>query len=78
METSQKTPQYILIGTTITSDGSNAKAFILERQSNRLHTVYVGEILGNIRVKEILSKKVILQEEGKETVLQCGKLQFLR
>jgi len=74
----QKTPQYILIGTTIAPDSSNAKAFILELQSNHLHTVRVGETFGNIRVKEILSKKVTLQEEGKETVLQCGKLQFLR
>ena len=74
----KKTPQYTLIGTTIPSDGSNAKAFILERQSNQLHTVKVGETLGNVSVKEILSKKVTLREEGKETVLQCEKLQFLR
>lgn len=74
----KKIPQYILIGTTIVSDGSNAKAFILERQSNRLYTVKVGETFGNVSVKEILSKKVTLQEGGKETVLQCGKHQFLR
>lgn len=74
----QKTPQYTLIGTTIASDGSDATAFILERQSNQFHTVKVGETFGNVSVKEILSKKVMLQEEGKEIVLQCGKLQFLR
>ncbi len=74
----QKTPQYTLIGTTIASDGSNATAFIVERQSNQFHTVKVGETFGNVSVKEILSKKVTLQEEGKEIVLHCGKLQFLR
>lgn len=74
----QTTAQYTLIGTTIGYDGSNAKAFILEHQSNRFHTVKVGETFGNFSVKEILSKKVKLREEGKEIVLYCGKLQFLR
>ena len=74
----QKTPQYTLIGTTIAADGSHAEAFILERRSNQFHTVKVGETFGNVSVKEILSKKVTLQEEGKEIVLQSGKLQFLR
>ncbi|MDE0634787.1 MAG: hypothetical protein OXI43_02890 [Candidatus Poribacteria bacterium] len=74
----KKTPQYTLIGTTISSNGSDAKAFILERRSNQFHTVKVGETIGNVSIKKILPKKVILQEEGKETVLQCGKLQFLR
>lgn len=74
----QKTPQYTLIGTTIASDGRNAEAFILELRSNQLHTVKVGETLGNVRVKEILSKKVMLQEDEKEIALHCEKLQFLR
>ena len=74
----QKTPQYTLIGTTIASDGRNATAFILERRSNQFHTVKVGETFGDVSVKEILSKKVTLQEEGKEIVLHCGRLQFLR
>lgn len=74
----QETPQYTLIGTTIASDGSNATAFIVERQSNQFHTVKVGETFGNVSVKEILSKKVTLQKEGEEIVLQSGKLQFLR
>lgn len=74
----QKAPQYTLIGTTIASDGSNTEAFILERRSNRFYTVKVGETFGNVSVKEILSKKVTLQEEGKEIVLHCGRLQFLR
>ena len=74
----QKTPQYTLIGTTVLSDSSNTKAFILERRSNQFHTVKVGETLGNVSVKEILSKKVTLQEKGKDIVLYCGKLQFLR
>lgn len=74
----KKLPEYTLIGTTIPSDGSNTEAFILERQSNQIHTVKVGQSLGNVSVKEILDKKVTLQEEGKEIVLQSGKLQFLR
>ena len=74
----QKKPQYTLIGTTINTDGSNAKAFILERLSSLSQTVKVGDTFGNATVKEILPKKVTLQEDGKEIVLQCGRLQFLR
>ena len=74
----QKTPQYTLIGTTIASDGSNATAFIVERQSNQFHTVKVGETFGNVSVKEILPKKVTLKKEGEEIVLHCEKNQFLR
>ena len=74
----QETPQYTLIGTTISSDGSSrATAFILEHRSNQFHTVKAGETFGNASVKTILPKKVTLQEEGKEIVLHCGKLQFL-
>ena len=75
----EKTSQYTLIGTTIASDNSgNATAFIVERQSNQFHKVKVGETFDNVSVKEILPRKVRLQEEEKEIVLQCGKLQFLR
>ena len=78
METAQKPQQYTLVGTTSAPDGSNAKAFILKRGSNQLHTVKVGETLGNVTVKEIQAKQVKLQEDGKEIILRCGTLQFLR
>lgn len=74
----QKPQQYTLIGTISAPDGSNAKAFILKRGSNQLHTVKVGETLGNVTVKEIQAKQVKLQEDGKEITLRCGTLQFLR
>ena len=74
----KKTPQYTLIGTTIASDSSNAKAFILERRSNQLHTVKVGETIDNVTIKEILPKQVTLKEKEKDIILKCGTLQFLR
>ena len=74
----EKKLQYTLIGTTTASDGSNAKAFILEGRSNQLHTVKVGETLGNVSIKEILPKQVTLKEKGKDIKLKCGTFQFLR
>ena len=73
-----KPQQYTLVGTTSAPDGSNSEAFILKRGSNQLHTVKVGETLGNVTVKEIQAKQVKLQEDGKEIILRCGTLQFLR
>ena len=74
----KKPQQYTLIGTISAPDGSNPKAFILKRGSNQLHTVKVGETLGNVTIKEIQAKQVTLQEEGKDIILRGGTLQFLR
>lgn len=71
-------PIYTLIGTAVTQNVEDSEAFILERSSNRMHIVKVGEVFGEALVKVIESKRVILNEGGKEIVLYCGRLQFIR
>ncbi len=72
----RKQPDYTLIGTAVSQNTADSKAFILERRSNRLHTVKVGDTLDDVRVKEIQSKRVTLHEAGKDIVLHGGRLQF--
>ncbi len=72
----RKQPDYTLIGTAVSQNVADSKAFILERRSNRLHTVKVGDTLDDARVKEIQSKRVTLHEAGKDIILHGGRLQF--
>ncbi len=72
----RKQPDYTLIGTTVSQNSADSKAFILERRSNRMHIVKVGDTLDDARVKEIQSKRVTLHEAGKDIVLHGGRLQF--
>ena len=76
--TPKKQPNYTLIGTAVSENIAASKAFILERSSNHMHIVKVDEFLGEALVKVIESKRVILNEAGKEIVLYCGRLQFIR
>lgn len=69
---------YTLIGTAVSENIENSKAIILERSSDRMHIVKVGDVFGEALVKVIESKRVILNEGGKEIVLYCGRLQFIR
>jgi len=69
-------PIYTLIGTAVSQNTSDSKAFILERRSNRFHIVKLGETLGDARVKKIQSKQVTLREKGKDIILQGGRLLF--
>ena len=74
----KKQPEYKLIGTLSNPNGDYTKAIILERRSNQLKTVRVGETFGNVSLKEIKSKQVILDDKGKEIKLQMGSQQFLK
>ncbi len=72
----KKQPIYTLIGTAVAQNVEDSKAFILERRSNRLHIVNVGDVFGEALVKVIESKRVILNEAGKEIVLHGSRMQF--
>ncbi len=69
-------PIYTLIGTAVAQNVEDSKAFILERRSDHLHIVKVGDVFGEALVKVIESKRVILNEAGKEIVLHGSRMQF--
>ncbi len=72
----KKQPIYTLIGTAVAQNVEDSKAFILERRSNRLHIIKVGDVFGEALVKVIESKRVILNEAGKEIVLHSSRMLF--
>ena len=70
-------PAYSLVGTAVGTDGGIAQATLLEKRSNRYHFVAIGEKLGDITVKDIQAKQVVLEKEGKPITLKAEALQFL-
>lgn len=70
-------PAYSLIGTVVDANGAIAQATLLEKRSNRYHFVTIGETLGDITVKDIQAKQVVLEKEGKPITLKTEALQFL-
>lgn len=74
----KKEPEYTLIGTTSNPNSAYSEAIILERRSNQLRTLKVGETFGKVSVKEIKPKEVILDDKGKEIKLKMSSQQFLK
>ena len=70
-------PAYSLVGTAVDANGAIAQATLLEKRSNRYHFVTIGEKLGDITVKDIQAKQVILEKEGKPITLKAEAIQFL-
>ena len=70
-------PAYSLIGTAVGVDGAVSQATLLEKRSNRYHFVTIGTKLGDITVKDIRAKQVVLDKAGKPITLKAGELQFL-
>ena len=70
-------PAYSLVGTAVHPDGVIAQATLLERRSNRYHFVTIGQKLGDITVKDIQAKQVVLEKDGKPITLKAEALQFL-
>ena len=70
-------PAYSLIGTAVHPDGVIAQATLLEKRSNRYHFVTIGEKLGDITVKDIQAKQVVLEKDGEPITLKTEALQFL-
>ena len=70
-------PVYRLLGTVISTDGTNVQAILQEIASERLHFLRVGDSVGDATVTEILSKEVKLNKAGQGMRLKIGRLQFL-
>ena len=70
-------PAYSLVGTAVGTEGVIAQATLLEKRSNRYHFVAIGQKLGDITVKDIQAKQVILEKDGKPITLKAETLQFL-
>ncbi len=49
----------------------------MDRHTNQMRTVKVGDTIGEALVKVIEAKRVLLNATGKEIVVHCGKMQFL-
>jgi len=73
----KKPPNYSLIGTAVSENTEVSKAFIVDRHTNQMHTVKVGDTIGEALVKVIKAKRVLLNASGKEIVLNGGNMQFL-
>ncbi|MCE2415272.1 hypothetical protein J4G07_14860 [Candidatus Poribacteria bacterium] len=70
-------PAYSLIGTAVGAEGAVSQATLLEKRSNQYHFVTIGTKLGDMTVKDIQAKQVILDNAGKPITLKSGELQFL-
>lgn len=70
-------PAYSLIGTAVGIEGAVSQATLLEKRSNRYHFVTIGTKLGDMTVKDIQAKQVILDNAGKPITLKAGELLFL-
>lgn len=70
-------PRYTLVGTLIESNNQRAKAFLIERRSNRYYPVSVGEKVGDAIVESIKPDEVSLSEDGKTVTLRANSNRFL-
>ncbi|MDE0396444.1 MAG: hypothetical protein OXL96_01425 [Candidatus Poribacteria bacterium] len=71
-------PMYSLVGTkAVDANGAISQATLLEKRSNRYHFVTVGTKLGDITVKDIQAKQVILDKAGETVTLKTGGFQPL-
>ena len=73
----QRVSAYTLLGTVIATDGSSAKAYIQERESNQFYTVSVGEQVGKMTVRTITPKRVTLTQNGEVLTLSLSRVRFL-
>lgn len=70
-------PKYMLLGTMIVIDSiQDTKTFIWERQSEHLHSVGINDQIGEVFVKKIEAKQVILPVDDKEIILEKEQHQF--
>ena len=71
-------PAYSLIGTkAVGTNGAISQATLLEKRSNRYHFVTIGTKLGDMTVKDIQAKQVILDKAGETVTLKTGGFQPL-
>ncbi|MXV73461.1 hypothetical protein F4Z99_04180 [Candidatus Poribacteria bacterium] len=70
-------PVYRLLGTIISTDGTNGRSILQEIASERFHFLRVGDSVGDATVTEVLLKEVKLDKSGRRMSLKMGRLQFL-
>ena len=70
-------PAYSLVSTAVNANGVISQATLLERRSNRYHFVTIGTKLGDMTVKDIQAKQVIMDKEEETVTLKTGGLQLL-
>jgi len=70
-------PSYSLKATAVDENGVISQATLLERRSNRYHFVTIGTKLGDMTVKDIQAKQVIMDKEEETVTLKTGGLQLL-
>ncbi len=73
-----KEPEYTLLGTAIDPLGIHSKAYVLERRSDAFHTVRIGENVGDMVIKEIQEKKIVLDKNGDTITLRSKDIEFLK
>ncbi len=72
-----KEPEYAFIGTRTDQKGTFFEAYFLEQRSNQFHIAKVGDKVGEVVVKEIEEKKIILDKNGETITLRRGNVSFL-
>lgn len=73
-----KEPEYTLLGTVIDTLGDHSKAYVLERRSDRFHTVRIGDSVGDMVIEEIEEKKIVLDKDGESITLRTRDIEFLK
>ena len=73
-----KEPEYTLIGTSIDPLGNHSKAFVSERRTDAFLIVRIGDNMGDMILKEIEDKKVVLDKDGDSITLRTRDIEFLK
>ena len=76
-ERPNRNPEYTLIATWIGTQGTVAKALVMERKSNQLYYVAKGEKIGNTIVENIAANQVSLKASNDIVTLKAEAMQFL-
>ena len=72
-----RSPEYALIATWIGTQGSVAKALVMERKSSELYYVTRGEKVGDTIVENIAANQVSLKASDDIVTLKAESMQFL-
>ena len=70
-------PSYSLASTAVNPNGAISQATLLEKRSNRYHFVTIGTKLGDMTVKDIEARRVILDKAGETITLKTSEWQPL-
>ncbi|MCG9128923.1 hypothetical protein JT359_15140 [Candidatus Poribacteria bacterium] len=71
-------PEYTLLGTTTHSLAEHSKALLSERRTDAFLIVGIGENVGDMVLKEIEDKKIVLDKDGESITLRTRDIEFLK